>query len=78
MRDRTLSFKVGAVPLDKLIDTVASLTNTTVKYTDYALTFTSLPTAEEIAAKAAKQLDKEEAKQRARAALEAEKNDPFR
>ena len=49
VRDRSLTFKIGAVPLDTLIETVASLTNTTVKYTDYAITFTSLPSAADIA-----------------------------
>ena len=75
VRDRTLSFKIGAVPLDTLIDTVASLTNTTVKYTDYAITFTSLPSAAELAEQAARQLEQAEAKKRAR---EAESSDPFR
>jgi len=78
VRDRMLTFKIGAVPLDTLIDTVAKLTNTTANYTDYAITFTPLPTAEEIAAEAARQLDQAEAKERARSASDAEKSDPFR
>jgi hypothetical protein len=77
VRDRSLTFKIGAVPLDTLIETVASLTNTTVKYTDYAITFTSLPSAADIAERAARQLEQAEAKQRAREAAE-NGGDPFR
>ena len=78
VRDRQLTFKVGKVALDDLIDTVANLTNTTVKYTDHAITFTPLPTAKELEERRAKQLEIEEAKERARAEREAAARDPFR
>ena len=78
VRERKLTFKTGAVPMDTLIDAAARLTNTRVKYSDYALTFSPLPTADEISAEAAARLEQAEAKERARAAAEAEEQDPFR
>jgi hypothetical protein len=79
VRERKLTFKTGPAPADRLIDTAASLTNTKVKYSDYALTFSPLPTAAEISAQAAQKLEEAEAKQRARAAAdEANNADPFR
>lgn len=78
VRERKLTFKTGAVPMDTLIDAAARLTNTRVNYSDYALTFSPLPTADEISAQAAAKLEQAEAKERARAAAEAEEQDPFR
>ena len=78
VRDRELSFKTGEASLADVIDTTAKLTNTTVQYTEFALIFTSGPTAEELEAERARQLEAAEAKERARAAAEAAANDPFR
>ncbi|MGI9242203.1 MAG: hypothetical protein ACR2RV_15500 [Verrucomicrobiales bacterium] len=78
VRERKLSFKTGAVPIDTLVDAAARLTNTKVQYNDYALTFTPLPTAAERNAEAAAKLEQAEAQERARAAAEAEREDPFR
>ncbi|MFT4547973.1 MAG: hypothetical protein ACI8XO_004668 [Verrucomicrobiales bacterium] len=77
VRDRPLSLNLNSVPIDTLIDATAKLTNTQVVYGQYAITFTPLPTAEELAQKAAKKLDKAEAQARARAASESAQNDPF-
>jgi hypothetical protein len=78
VRERKLTFKTGAVPMDTLIDAAARLTNTKVEYSAYALTFTPLPTAAELSAQAAAQLEQAEAKERARQAAEAASQDPFR
>ena len=79
VRDRKLTFKTPKRPTDTLVDAIAKLTNTKVEYSDYALTFTPLPTAAERSAAAAKKLEQAEAKERARqAAEEAANADPFR
>ena len=77
VRDRTLTFKTGKAPLSSIIDTAAKLTNTRVEYSDYALSFKSLPSAAERQAQAAKKLEAAEAKARAAAAAKAEADDPF-
>jgi hypothetical protein len=78
VRDRPITIQTGKVPLSTLIDTAAKLTNTRVEYKLHALTFTPLPTGAELSAMAEKKLKEAEAKEHARAALEAERNDPFR
>ena len=77
VRERKLTFKTGKAPLSSLIDTAADLTDTTVHYSQHALTFRPKPTAAELQAAAAKKLEAEEAKRRAKEAEEAAANDPF-